>query len=185
MKNPKRKCIFFDRDGIVNVPPEEGGYVCQPEDFVVMPEFLQSLRIVEQAGYDAVIITNQQGVGKGLYTERTLSGIHAKLNAQVEQAGLKLLAIYYCPHLAREECDCRKPKPGMFLKAAEDWAIDLANSWMVGDSFRDVDAGLAAGCRTLLVNPDNYDRSTVWIQTVQEMPPALECIMRGARQHEH
>jgi D-glycero-D-manno-heptose 1,7-bisphosphate phosphatase len=173
-----RKVIFFDRDGIVNYPPEPGGYVQRPEDFRVMPAFIDSLRICKELGYDAIIITNQQGVGKGLYTEETLGKIHELLLKEVRAEGLDLLDIYYCPHLAAENCTCRKPLPGMILEAAEKWDVDLAHSIMVGDSFRDIDCGLAAGCRTLLVNAARHDKTTAWIQDIKEMPSAIEQMCR-------
>lgn len=175
-----RKVIFFDRDGIVNVPPEPGGYVQCPDDFHIMPEFFRALEIIRRGGYEAVIITNQQGVGKGLYSKQTLRRIHEKLLDEVHGNGMEILDIFFCPHLATENCNCRKPRPGMILEAARKWNIDLAESWMVGDSFRDVDAGSAAGCRTLLINPEYYAKSTVWIQSISDMPDTVrDEIVRG------
>jgi histidinol-phosphate phosphatase family protein len=174
-----RNVIFFDRDGIVNVPPAPGGYVERPEDFKVMPEFIASLRVVLERGYEAIVITNQQGVGKGLYSVETLSEIHGRLIHEVESHGLSILDIYYCPHLAADHCSCRKPLPGMILKAIGKWDIDPAHSWMVGDSFRDVDAGVAAGCRTLLVHPERYDISTRWVRSIVEMPAMIDSMIPG------
>ncbi len=171
-----KKCVFFDRDGIVNVPPEEGGYVQCVAEFRTMPAFLDALRVAADNGFCAVIITNQQGVGKGLYTEETLAAIHAKLLRDVKDADQDILAIYHCPHMATEACSCRKPKPGMIMQAAKELDIDLAASWMVGDSFRDIDAGAAAGCHTLLVNPRAYDRATVSIERMDELPATLATI---------
>lgn len=169
--------MFFDRDGIVNFPPEAGGYIRCAEDFVVMPAFLEALRISAEHGYDAIVITNQQGVGRALYSEDVLEEIHAKLLQCVAASGLGILAIYHCPHLAEENCACRKPKPGMILRAATDWQIDLAASWMVGDSLRDVDAGVSAGCRTVLVGNQAYERATVTIERLEELPSTLAKIM--------
>jgi D-glycero-D-manno-heptose 1,7-bisphosphate phosphatase len=172
-----KKAVFFDRDGIVNVPPVPGGYVEHPDHFRVMPEFIESLRVVNDCGYEALVITNQQGVGKGLYSERVLAEIHAKLMAEVERHGLCIRDLFYCPHLAADRCACRKPKPGMLLRAAEKWGIDLQQSWMVGDSFSDVEAGDAAGCRTLLVNPEAYGKATKWVGSIGEMPAAIREIV--------
>jgi D-glycero-D-manno-heptose 1,7-bisphosphate phosphatase len=145
-----RKCIFFDRDGIVNQSPGPG-YVERWEDFHLLPEFIETLRIVTNQGYVAVIITNQRGVALGCMTAAVVEDMHRRLQAVLkEQHGLALLDILYCPH-DRDTCDCRKPKPGMILEAAKRHGIDLSQSWMIGDSPKDAEAGKAAGCRTILV----------------------------------
>lgn len=148
-----KKCIFFDRDGIVNQSPGPG-YVERWEDFHILPEFIDILRFVTQSGYVAVIISNQQGVGRGIMTLATLEDIHHRLVKNLKtQHNLELLDIYCCTHTKETGCDCRKPKPGMILAAALKHSIDLKESWMVGDSPRDTEAGRAAGCHTILVNP--------------------------------
>lgn len=145
-----RKCIFFDRDGIVNQSPGDG-YVLRWDDFHLLPEFVETLRITTRLGYAAVIVTNQRGVALGLMSAETVEDIHRRLRAVLkDQHGLDLLDIRYCPH-DRDACDCRKPKPGMILDAARLHQIDLSRSWMIGDSPRDAEAGRAAGCQTILV----------------------------------
>lgn len=152
MDRPKIKCVFFDRDGIVNQHPGPG-YVERWEDFHLLPEFVDILRFVRGKGYEAVIVSNQRGVALGKMTAETVEDLHRRLRAQLrEHHGLDLLDIFYCPH-DRDQCECRKPKPGMLLKAAERHNLDLGQSWMIGDSVKDVEAGKAAGCRTVLVNP--------------------------------
>ncbi len=144
------KCIFFDRDGIVNQSPGPG-YVERWEDFHLLPEFVEVLRTVTHLGYAAVIITNQRGVALGCMTTEAVEDIHRRLRTILkEQHGLTLLDILYCPH-DKGECDCRKPKPGMILEAARRHQIDLSQSWMIGDSPKDAEAGKAAGCRTILI----------------------------------
>lgn len=144
------KCIFFDRDGIVNQSPGPG-YVERWEDFHLLPEFVETLRIVTCLGYVAAIITNQRGVALGCMSAETVEDMHRRLRVILkEQHGLELLDIRYCPH-DRDVCDCRKPKPGMILDVAARHQIDLARSWMIGDSPGDAEAGKAAGCRTILV----------------------------------
>ena len=148
-----KKCIFFDRDGIVNQSPGPG-YVERWEDFHILPEFVQILRTVTKLGYVSVIITNQRGVGRGVMTHATLKDIHQRLQTTLrEQHGLALLDIFTCIHNHEEACHCRKPKPGMLLDAARKHSLDLARSWMIGDSPKDAEAGRAAGCHTILVNP--------------------------------
>lgn len=144
------KCVFFDRDGIVNESPG-AGYVERWEDFHLLPEFVTVLRTVTRLGYGAAIITNQRGVALGCMTAETVDDIHRRLRRILEeQYGLTLLDIQYCPH-DRDVCDCRKPKPGMILEVARRHQIDLSQSWMIGDSPGDAEAGRAAGCRTILV----------------------------------
>ncbi len=145
-----KKCVFFDRDGIVNQSPGPG-YVERWEDFHLLPEFVASLRIVTALGYAAIIISNQQGVALGCMTAETVDDMHRRLRDILKQQhGLSLLDIFYCPHKSGT-CECRKPKPGMILEAAHRHGINLAESWMVGDSPGDAEAGKAAGCRTILV----------------------------------
>ncbi len=143
-------CVFFDRDGVVNVSPG-AGYVERWEDFHLMPGFPDVLRTVRARGYRAVVVTNQRGVALGLMTRETVEGIHARLRELLAGTyGLELLDVLYCPH-DRGQCACRKPQPGMLLEAARRHGLDLARSWMVGDGERDVEAGANAGCRTIRV----------------------------------
>lgn len=145
-----RKCVFFDRDGVVNESPGPS-YVERWEDFHLIPAFVATLRVVRARGYEAIVVTNQQGVAKGVMTAAAVERIHANLRDQLtRQYDLRLLDILYCPH-AEGTCDCRKPLPGMLVRAARLHDIDLRSSWMVGDSERDIEAGRRAGCRTVLV----------------------------------
>jgi D-glycero-D-manno-heptose 1,7-bisphosphate phosphatase len=149
-----KKCVFFDRDGIVNKSPGPG-YVESWKDFHLLPEFVESLRIARNLGYESVIVTNQRGVALGRLSAETLEQIHKNLtNLLKEKFRLKLLNIFYCPH-ERDTCNCRKPKPGMLLAAAEKHNINLKTSWMIGDNENDVEAGRNAGCRTIIVSDSN------------------------------
>lgn len=147
--SPLRPCVFFDRDGIVNRSPGPG-YVERVEDFHLLPEFVTALRLVLQRGYEAVIITNQRGVGKGQMSQATLDAIHDHLRALLAREGLSLRDIYFCTEVDRDHPRL-KPQPGMLFEAARDHQLDLARSWMIGDNEKDVMAGQRAGCRTLLV----------------------------------
>jgi histidinol-phosphate phosphatase family protein len=147
------KCVFFDRDGIVNRHPGPG-YVERWEDFHLLPEFVEALRLARQRGYAAVVVSNQRGVALGVMSAATVDDMHRRLRAVLkERHQLELLDILYCPH-DRDACECRKPKPGMLLEAARRHGIDLRQSWMVGDSPKDAEAGKAAGCRTVLVSAE-------------------------------
>lgn len=146
-----KKCVFFDRDGIVNEPPGEERYVTEWEKFRLIPEFVECAAVAADKGYATVIITNQSAIAKGLMTTEYLDSMHNRLKKILADShGINLLDILYCPHNPGE-CNCRKPEPGMFYKAAEKHDIDLATSWMIGDAVTDVEAGQQAGCRTILV----------------------------------
>lgn len=150
-KQPEQKCVFFDRDGIVNKSPGQGRYVTNWRDFHLVPEFAVCLRKVLKAGYRAVIVTNQRGVAKKLMSRADLEDIHKRLkNILRQKYRLTLLDIIYCPH-DEHECSCRKPKPGMLFIMAAKHNLDLGSSWLIGDSLTDVEAGQRAGCRTILV----------------------------------
>ena len=145
------KCVFFDRDGIVNEPPPDR-WVRRWADFRLMPAFVDVLSTVRRRGYAAVLVSNQRGISLGVMTREAVEEIHRNLaNDLKTRFGLDLLDMLYCPHGERE-CDCRKPQPGMLLEAARRHDIDLAASWMVGDQERDIEAGRRAGCRTILVS---------------------------------
>jgi histidinol-phosphate phosphatase family protein len=123
-------------------------------DFHLLPEFVDILKRVRSHGYVAVVVTNQRGVARGIMPLSEVDGIHARLRDRLRSAhGTDVLDILCCPH-DRGECECRKPKPGMLLAAAERHGLDLSASWMIGDSETDVEAGRAAGCRTVLVSSD-------------------------------
>lgn len=167
-----KKCVFFDRDGVVNRSPGPE-YVTRVEDFEILPEFIASLRVVKSRGYLAIVVSNQRGVALGRMTRETVDRIHAHLSETLAAEGLALDAIYYCPH-DNGECDCRKPAPGMLLKAATEFGIDLSASWMVGDSLRDVEAGKRAGCRTVLIGNETGDVMPDYrLSSVAELPGFL------------
>ncbi len=146
-----RKCVFFDRDGIVNQPPGPG-WVERWADFEWMPGFVEALRVVRAQGYEAVIATNQSGISRGVMPAAAVIEIHANLRETLRKRhDLDLLDILYCPHQDHHQCACRKPKPGLLQEAARRHGLDLSRSWMIGDRPGDVEAGRRAGCRTILV----------------------------------
>jgi len=168
--------VFFDRDGIVNTSPG-GGYVERVEDFHLESDFVRALRVVKARGHVAVVVTNQRCIARGLVTQETMDAIHGLLRERLRAEGLDLLDIRVCPHDGGL-CECRKPKPGMFFDAARLHGIDLKASWMVGDQERDIVAGHAAGCRTVLVSdssdPTQADRR---IARLADLPALLESVL--------
>lgn len=143
-----RPAIFLDRDGTLNV---SHGYVNHEARFRLYPFAVDAIRLVRSQDYLAVVITNQSGVGRGLYAESLVGRVHAELNATLEAAGTRLDGLYYCPHDPGQGCPCRKPAPGMILQAQHELDIDLERSYMIGDAYSDLRAGWAAGTRTGLV----------------------------------
>ena len=144
-----RKAAFIDRDGVLN---EERGFVHRIEDFVFVPGAIEALQALQTAGYLLVVITNQSGIARGLYSEDDYLTLTAHMRERLQAAGVRLDAVEYCPHLAdapleryRLDCDCRKPKPGMLRRAITALDIEPASSFLVGDRLSDVEAGRAAG----------------------------------------
>lgn len=155
----KQKAIFLDRDGTIN---RYVGFLRRPEEFELLPGVAEAIKKINDSGYLAIVVSNQPVIARGEVTVDQLQEIHNKMETLLGNAGAYLDAIYYCPHHPDKgfqgeipefkiECDCRKPKPGMLLQAAKEYNIDLSNSWMVGDSHSDIEAGKAAGCKTALV----------------------------------
>ncbi|NQU41171.1 MAG: HAD family hydrolase [Lentisphaerae bacterium] len=173
----KRKCVFLDRDGIVNERTYPG-YIERWEDFRMLAPFPDVLRKVRAMGYVAVIITNQRGVGLGSMTQEAVDRIHANLRAQLKKEhGVELLDIICCPHLC-DACSCRKPQPGMLLDAARRHGLDLSASWMIGDNESDVEAGRRAGCRTVLVAEAPADTvATICLPSMEELAVRIEDIL--------
>ncbi|HBG07608.1 MAG: D,D-heptose 1,7-bisphosphate phosphatase [Geobacteraceae bacterium GWC2_58_44] len=151
----KRKAVFLDRDGTINV---EVQYLSRVDDFQFIPGVPWALKRLKDAGYLLVVVTNQSGIGRGYYDEAALQSIHDHMHADLATFGAAIDACYFCPHHPEhatgdylKDCDCRKPLPGMLQQAALELDIDLAASFMIGDKLADVEAGINAGCTPLLV----------------------------------
>ncbi len=153
------KILFLDRDGTVN---KEADYLSDPEEVELLPGVASVISRAHEAGYKVVVVSNQSGIGRGYFTEETLSGIHSRLNDLLKKENTFLDGIYYCPHVEADQCTCRKPQPGMLLRAAEEFNGDLKHSIMVGDKNSDIGAGKNAGCITVLV------RTGYGVQTEKE-----------------
>jgi D-glycero-D-manno-heptose 1,7-bisphosphate phosphatase len=149
------RAVFLDRDGTINI---EKSYLHRPEEFEFVPGAPEAIRLLKEAGFLVVVVTNQSGVARGYYDEEAVHRLHRFMDGELAKIGASVDAYYLCPHHPlhgvagyRVECACRKPLPGMLLAAAEALGIDLTRSYIVGDKMADVAAGLAAGCRPLLV----------------------------------
>jgi D-glycero-D-manno-heptose 1,7-bisphosphate phosphatase len=145
----------MDRDGTIS---EEVGYVNHPSRYRVFPYSAEAVRLLNEAGWLAILVTNQAGVARGYFTEDVIGAVHAVLKEELERQGARLDAIYYCAHHPtvgeapyRFACDCRKPRPGLIEQAAREFEIDLAESWMVGDRYSDVELARNAHLRSAFV----------------------------------
>ncbi len=169
-----KRAVFFDKDGtlIVDVP-----YNVDPARIRFQTGAIEALRDLREQGYLLILVSNQSGIAHGYFTENELENLKNKLQQLLDDFGVPMDAIYFCPHhpngvvtrFARE-CECRKPRPGMLVRAAADHAIDLTRSWMVGDILNDVEAGTRAGCRTILVDNGN---ETEWKFSAERLPAII------------
>jgi len=174
-----KAAVFWDRDNTLMADP---GYLSDPYQVALLPGAAEALRRASAAGYENIVVSNQSGVARGLFDEPTLERIHDRLCALLAAEGARLDAIYYCPYLPgdeavveqyRQDSDLRKPKPGMLVKASLERRIDLPASWSVGDALRDVQAGRAAGCRTILLHTDSEPKPA------DAKDPAVDFIARS------
>jgi D-glycero-D-manno-heptose 1,7-bisphosphate phosphatase len=165
----RRRAVFFDRDGVIN---EDLGYVHMPEQFRFLPGAPDAIRWLNQHGWLAIVATNQSGIGRGLYSEEDFLRLTRWIDQRLAEFGAHLDATYYCPHHPTEaqlpyriDCQCRKPAPGMILRAIAEWQIDPARSLLIGNSQRDLLAAEAAGVRGVLFEGGNL----------------LECVLRACQ----
>ncbi len=153
-----KRAVLLDRDGVINI--DGPGYVTSWDEFQFCPGALEAIRELTEAGWEIYVITNQSGIAKGLYSKQRLTDIHWRMLVEIRRAGGRLLGIQYCPHTDEANCMCRKPRPGMLLKAAAKWGLDLRRSYLIGDSARDIQAGAAVGCTTFWVQTHCTDERT-------------------------
>ena len=149
------KAVFLDRDGVII---QDKGYVHKISDFKLLPGVAAAIKKLNDAGFLVIIITNQSGVARGYFTEDEVRKLNQHLVLEMKKVGAHIDAVYYCPHYLhgtveayKKVCDCRKPRPGMILRAAEELHIDITSSWMIGNAESDVLAGKTARCRTILL----------------------------------
>jgi D-glycero-D-manno-heptose 1,7-bisphosphate phosphatase len=137
--------VILDRDGVLNVRPPKAEYVRQPEDFRWLPGARDALRLLTEAGYRIIVVSNQAGIARGLMTEGQLEAVHDRMRTEARESGGRVDAVYYCPHGWDDGCDCRKPKPGMLFQAQREHHLDLTHTVFIGDDERDEAAAEAAG----------------------------------------
>jgi D-glycero-D-manno-heptose 1,7-bisphosphate phosphatase len=147
-----QRAVFLDRDGVINRAVEREGKPyppAGPSEFEILPEVPKACAELKAAGFLLIVVTNQPDVGRGTLPQSAVEAMHA---AMCRQLPIDRVEVCYHPGQGQSDCDCRKPRPGMLLRAARELGVDLAQSWMVGDRWRDVDCGQAAGCRTIFID---------------------------------
>lgn len=147
------KLIVLDRDGVINY--DSDAYIKTPDEWIPIPESLPAIALLKNAGHKVVIATNQSGIGRKLFDLETLNRIHLKMIEMLADLGIALDAIFFCPHTPDDQCECRKPKPGLLLQVADRFAWDVNTIISVGDSWRDLQAANAAGAKSVLVKTGN------------------------------
>jgi D-glycero-D-manno-heptose 1,7-bisphosphate phosphatase len=166
------RAVFLDKDGTVleNVP-----YNVDPDRMQLAAEAGAGLRLLYEAGFGLVVVSNQSGVARGLFPEESLRAVESRLSELFDAAGARMVAFYYCPHhphgtVSRYsvECSCRKPAPGMLLRGAREHCIDLRRSWMVGNNPADAEAGVRAGCRAVTIAKQALSTNTLWAPDLTE-----------------
>lgn len=154
------RIVFLDRDGVLNtkLPP----YIHRWEDYVLYPWTLRAMRQLRENGGQLFLMTNQSGIGRGYFSEDDLNRIHTKLQNRLKEANAQFTELYYCPHEPDADCDCRKPDTGMLRQAAETYQFNPKEAWVVGDSWRDIQAGQNFSAKTILIEGSHFGSGRVY-----------------------
>jgi D-glycero-D-manno-heptose 1,7-bisphosphate phosphatase len=146
---PSKKLVILDRDGVINV--DSDAFIKTPDEWIPLPGSLEAIARLNHAGYRVVVATNQSGIGRGLFDMATLNAMHSKMHRAAAAVGARIDAVFFCPHTGDQECECRKPKPGMIREILSRFDANPAHTPLVGDSLRDLQAGAALGLPPHLV----------------------------------
>lgn len=167
MSNPSR-LVILDRDGVIN--HDSPDFIKTPDEWIPIDGSLDAIARLNRAGFIVAIATNQSGVARGLFTLATLAEINARMLERITAAGGEIAGIFFCPHGPDDECDCRKPRPGLYLRIAAALGRDLAGVPVIGDSLRDLEAAVAVGARPILVRTGKGEKTS----TDARLPPGTE-----------
>jgi histidinol-phosphate phosphatase family protein len=169
-----RRFVFLDRDGTL---VRDTGHPHRLEDYVLLPGVIPALRRLAEAGYCLAIVTNQSGIGRGLFGPADFERFQSRLLSELEAGGVHVEATYVCPHAPDTGCPCRKPEPGMLWRAREELGADLAQSWVIGDGARDCGLARRAGCRgAVRVGPTDDDEEA-WAPRAPDLPAAVQIVL--------
>ena len=171
------KAFFLDRDGVINI---DGNYVCEIDNFQFTKGLYKACKIIQSYGYKIIVITNQSGIGRGFYTKEQFFELNRWMLRSLQEEGIDVTDVYFCPHHPTDalspynvDCECRKPKPGMILKAKEEHNIDLRQSVLVGDRLSDIASGKSAGIHSLYI-VDKVSKAEVDCFTCSNLLDAVE-----------
>lgn len=178
------KLLILDRDGTLNRNRDD--YVASPDEWEALPGALEAVARLNQGGWRVVIVTNQSGIGRGLFDMASLNAIHTKMHRQLAAVGGRVEAVFFCPHAPEDTCQCRKPAPGLFLQVGNRFGVDLARVPTAGNALRHVQAAAAAGCPThLLLTGQSYAlRKNSPQRTDHEIAPPLNLLPPGTEVHQ-
>ena len=163
--NKIRKAIFLDRDGVINY--NDKNYVQSVESVKLIPKSLEAIAAISKSDYAIVIVTNQSAIGRGIISEQTSKSINEHLLNLIHNANGRVDGLYVCPHHPKMTCPCRKPKPGMLLKASSDLKLNLNHSWLIGDAFTDIQAAIAAKTKPILVKTGRGNEQSLLLEQYQ------------------
>ena len=175
------RAVFLDRDGVINRKAPRGEYIVRWEEMEFLPGAVEAIALLNHAGLAVIVVSNQRCIANGLITIAELDSLHERMCDAIARSGATIDAVYYCPHELQPPCSCRKPLPGMLLKAARTHEIDLAASWMIGDSDIDVEAGRSAGCNTIQLLESNEPGTANADMVAESLLEAVRQILRPAR----
>jgi len=184
------KVIFLDRDGVINQYPGDTLYVTSWDEFKFIPGSLEALSKLTQAGFDIFIISNQAGVAKRIYSQKSLDDMTSRMLKEINKNKAKIKGVFYCTHTDADNCDCRKPKTGLIEKALETLdseKIDLNSTYFIGDSIRDVQTGKKSGLKTILVlsGKEKIENKANWKEKpdhiAENLNEAVDFILKGLR----
>mgnify|MGYP005996265311 FL=1 len=159
------KLIILDRDGVINQDSDD--YVKSLDEWIPLAGSCEAIAALSQAGYTVAVATNQSGLARGYFSINDLEAMHGRMNALVEEAGGEITTIKYCPHGPDDGCDCRKPLPGLVDQIEEELGISAKGAWFIGDSLRDLQAGLAKGCKPALVMTGKGEKTLLKMLTTE------------------
>ncbi len=172
-----RRFVLLDRDGVISVYTTS--YIMDAKDFQLAKGAGDALKMLNQNGFEVVVITNQSCINRGLVTREEIDAVNSRMIDEVEETGGRILDVFLCPHTDADNCSCRKPKPGMILDAASKYGMELSQTFFVGDSITDFQAAQAAGCRSIICltgNPNTLDA----IESSEKKPDAVFGSLRDA-----
>jgi len=163
------RAVFLDRDGVIN-ENLDSNYVKSWDEFRFLPRSKEAIKALSDAGLNVIIITNQACIGKGIVSAHIVERINTNMMDEIMQFGGKVRALYYCPHIAEDNCECRKPKSGMLIRASQDFDISLPDSYLVGDDIKDILAGKNVGCKVILVKTGKGTKSVEQLSKLKVKP---------------